>query len=189
MQPNYQLISQILTCQKCRLSQSRNLAVPAEIGTRYSGLAIMGEAPGAQEDLKGRPMVGRAGELLERMLTGAGLTRESVMILNRVRCRPPRNRLQDYPEATLNCDEWTQAELAAYQPSVVVLMGKTALQAVFGKLVGVGETRGMMRQTSEEFAWGARSWVATYHPAAALRNPELIPIIIKDLKQAKALLV
>lgn len=162
--------------------------MPAEVGAAYAGLAIMAEAPGAQEDLLGRPMVGRAGQLLEEALEQIGLMRSDVLILNRVRCRPPRNRLQDFPEAILNCDAWTVRELMAYDPKVVVLMGKTALQAVFGKTAAVGETRGMVRQTGEGFEWGARTWVGGYHPAAALRNPELRPFIVADLALAKGLL-
>lgn len=152
------------------------------------GLAIWAEAPGADEDRTGLPMLGRAGKLLDSCLAQAGLSRDDVLILNRVRCRPPRNRIQDYPDALIACDEWSEKELDIYNPSVAVLAGNTAMRAVLGPSVNITAVRGTCRQTSEDFAYGKRIYIPTFHPAAALRNPELTADIINDLRLAKELL-
>lgn len=168
-----ELVFGILTCTRCPLSLTRNMAVPAEAGKLYrtGGLGILAEAPGAQEDATGRPMVGRAGQLLDRMLEAAGTSRKQVVILNRIRCRPPDNRIKS-PEAIAAlaaCDPWLQAELEEYNPTVVLLMGATAMEIVFGANPKVGLLAGTLRATSADFQYGSRVWLATAHPAAVLR--------------------
>jgi len=177
----------IRNCVRCSLHDKRTNAVPAEAGNKYAkgGIAIFAEAPGADEDRTGKPMVGRAGRLLDGMLQQAGLSRDEVVIINRIRCRPVRNRIQDFPDALLACDDWVKGELDEYDPSVVVLAGNTAMRSVFGATVGITSVRGTLRQTSIDFAYGSRLFVPTYHPAAALRNPELVPTIVDDLRLAK----
>lgn len=187
MQADADLAASIYTCTDCPLHDLRTVAVPAEVGADYElgGIAAMAEAPGAQEDATGRPMVGRAGQLLDKLLARAGLTRAEVLILNRVRCRPPRNNLKDFPEAVEACDAWTVKELEAYNPAVVVVMGQTALSVIFGAKAKVGETAGTLRTTGAEFAYGKRVWVPAYHPAAALRRREVEPVIVEHLQLAK----
>ena len=159
-------------------------------GANYQtgGLAIFAEAPGKDEDAQGIPMVGRRGMLLENLLRQSGSNREVALVLDRVRCRPPRNRLGDYPDALSNCDEWTRAELEYYNPSVVVLAGNTSMRAVFGVTANITAVRGTVRATSSDFQYGARLWVPTFHPAAVLRNPELTSDVISDLQLAVSLL-
>lgn len=187
------LAAAIRSCTLCPLSDHRHKAVPAQTGREYApgGLAIMGEAPGAQEDETGLPFQGRAGRLLNQLLAEAGLDRDEVLVLNRVRCRPPRNNLASFPEAVHQCDMWTKAELEAYDPAVVVLMGATSTKAIFGAGATVGELRGQSRRTGADFDYGSRVWVPTYHPASTFygnRGKANRPLIVADLMLAKELL-
>ena len=190
MDPDYLLQHQIRSCLQCPLGPIRDadgaLGAPAEVGTIYTrgGLALMAEAPGKDEAKLGRPFVGKAGKLLDSMCREAGIDRSEVVLLNRVRCRPPGNRLQDHPEALLACDPWLLAELEAYDPRVVVLMGKTAMSLMFGVNPAVGQLAGYMRVTVPDSPYGGRIWVATYHPAAVLRTPGLRGIVVRDLAAA-----
>ena len=188
MEPNYRLALRINTCRQCRLGDLRTQAVPAAVGAFYErgGMAVMCEAPGAGEDATGMPLVGPAGREFDRLLSAAGVARESLLILNRVRCRPPRNRIADYPDALLGCDPWTAAELAEYNPRVVILMGATAIKPVFGEK-RVGEVRGIQRATGEDFPWGARCWAPTYHPASLFRpsGRQNKGLITQDMQEAK----
>lgn len=162
--------------------------VPAEVGIHAPDrpLAIMAEAPGAQEAATSRPLVGSAGRIFDALLADAGIRRDEIVILNRVRCRPERNNLKNAPEAIPNCDKWVVAELAAYDPLVVVVMGGTALQTVFGATAKVGMTRGTARSTGAADTYGVRAWLATYHPASLLpnRSPWNRPLVVDDLRTA-----
>jgi uracil-DNA glycosylase family 4 len=179
----------IRACVRCSLHDKRKNAVPAEAGSQYQrgGIAIFAEAPGADEDALGRPMVGRAGKLMDDALKEAGLSRDVVVVLNRVRCRPPRNRLQDYPDSILSCDDWVKAELDEYDPRIVVLSGNTAMRSVFGATTNITSVRGTARATGVDFPYGSRVFVPCFHPAAALRNSELKQTIVDDLRLAKEL--
>lgn len=164
-------------------------AVPAEVGSAYNprGLAVVCEAPGAQEAASSRPLVGPAGRIFDGLLAEAGIDRSELVIMNRVRCRPPGNRLASVPEALGNCDEWLVKELVAYNPGVVVVMGSTALSVIFGANAKVGATRGASRTTGTEFLYGPRTWVATYHPASLLpnRSPGNRGLVVQDLVLAR----
>lgn len=166
-------------------------AVPAEVGELAPPrpLAVICEAPGAQEAATSRPLVGRAGQMFNEMLGQAGIDRRTLVIMNRVRCRPPDNKLANAPEAIPNCNHWTQEELSAYDPSVVVVMGGTALTAVFGAKAKVGMTRGRTRTTGVTSEYGARVWIATYHPAAIARptGRHNLPLVVGDLRRAQEL--
>ena len=190
MLQSQELAQSVQNCTKCRLKDSRANAVPAMPGVDYKehGLAIFAEAPGRDENAAGRPMVGRAGQLLSNLLTASGLSRNGVLILNRVRCQPPRNRLQDYPDALLGCDEWTRKELEYYNPDVVILAGNISMRAVFGVTANITTVRGTVRVTSDKFQYGAKVWVPSFHPAAVLRNPALTQDVISDITLAKSFL-
>ena len=196
MERDSDLTLKILNCQACPLSETRNLAVPAEVGADYQpgGLAFLAEAPGAQEDATGRPLVGPTGRLFNGLLGTVAIERASCVLLNVVRCRPPRNRLAGEKGASAlhNCGPWLRAELDAYNPSIVVVMGKYAITKVFstaGRFT-VGGIRGTLRQTGEGFEYGARLWVPTYHPASLLgnRSPQNRPLVVEDFELAKELL-
>lgn len=186
------LASAIRACQLCVLSEHRHKAVPAQLGERASVplIAIMGEAPGAQEDETGLPFQGKAGRLLNVLLEEAGLSRDEVLILNRVRCRPPRNNLASYPEAVHQCNIWTKAELDYYDPAVVVLTGATSTKAIFGASATVGELRGQARRSGPDHDYGSRVWIPTYHPASTFygKGKANRPLIVADLMLAKELL-
>lgn len=188
------LRAQIRSCQNCRLHKQRKLAVPGEVGPDYraGGIALLGEAPGAQEDATGRPFVGNAGRLLDSMLGEAGISRGEILLLNKVRCRPAKNAIAKYPDAVEACDQWLRQELRVYNPAVVVCLGGTAITTVFGNVGQEGRPSvtladGMVRVTPKEpiSPYGARLWIATFHPAAALRRKEIIPRIVKQLGRAK----
>lgn len=193
MNPDPGLYAAVHECRRCPLWAQRGddgMAVPAEVGSGYEpgGLAIMCEAPGYYENQSGRPLVGKAGQTLDSILELAGMQRSDLLIVNRVRCRPPNNRLQDYPEAVHACDHWTTQELTVYNPRVVVLMGATALRAVFGAQSKVTVTRGSFASRTDRHEWGARVYTATYHPSAATRsggaNGNVGRLIRDDLREA-----
>lgn len=149
----------------------------------------MCEAPGAQENETGIPLVGRAGQLFDRLLLAAGLARGRLLLLNRVRCQPTGNNLKAHPDAVPRCHPWTVAEILQYDPKVVVCMGATAFGDLFGANVKVGPTRGLTRKTGPEHELGSRLWIATYHPASLLRpgGKENAQLVVADLAHAKGL--
>lgn len=173
------LDAQIRACTLCPLHLTRTIGVPAYVGEHYNGLAIMGEAPGRDEDLSGKPFMGRAGALLDEYLSALGLSRDQFMLLNRIRCRPPNNdiRSSEAIAGLTACDKWTQEELNANNPRVVICMGRTAAKPIFGN-TSVSAGRGTYTSVDET------SYVYTYHPAAALRSPELGKFIMQDIQLA-----
>ena len=183
----------IRTCVRCPLHEFRGgkkyeYAVPARAGKEYrGGIALLGEAPGMQEAGTGWPMVGPTGRLADELLVLAGLSRAEVVVLNRLRCRPPDNDADRYPEAFEACDDWLVQELKAYDPKVVVLMGRKAIGGLFGANPKVGKLRGMWLATGEGHRYGKRAWIVTYHPAASFRRnaAEIRGYIVKDLADAK----
>ncbi len=191
-----ELRQQIRACTRCSIGKlgQRENAVPGWMGSKALVttplLGIMCEAPGAQEDATGLPLVGKAGQLFDKLLLAAGMDRQSLLLMNRVRCRPPNNLLKNHSDAVEACDEWTKAELELYNPAVVVLMGATAMESVFGTKPLVGLTRGQVRTSSSDFKFGARTWVATYHPASLFRpsGKANLPLVVADLMLARTLL-
>lgn len=204
MQQITALAEAVASCTNCRLAKDREgFSVPAMPGSNYNtgGIALFLEAPGADEERMftslssgvaiGKPLVGGAGKLMNQLLTLAGMDREDVVVLNRIRCRPPRNRIADYPDAVTQCDTWVQQELMQYVPSVVVVSGNTAAKSIFGAASNITSIRGNVRQTGNTFAYGQRLFIPTFHPSYALRNGGLASSIAKDiitdLKLAKEL--
>jgi DNA polymerase len=164
----------ICRCQLCDLSLCRTRAVPGE-GPCPAKIMLIGEAPGKDEDLSGRPFVGRAGRLLDEALIGAGLDRRDVFITSAVKCRPPENKMPKAREIEA-CHAYLQAQMAALEPEVICLMGNTASKAVLGKN-GIAMLRGKILDNR---------FLVTYHPAAVLRNRNLMEAFISDLKKARA---
>jgi uracil-DNA glycosylase family 4 len=154
----------------------------------FSGLALVGEAPGAAEDQDGRPFVGKAGQLLDRLLLEAGVARDRVAVLNTVKCRPPGNRAPKAGELA-NCRPFLEEQLAVVAPRVVVALGSTAVGWFLGRSARLGEARG--RVHAVEVAGREYHVVPTYHPAAAIRfGPAGTPLaaLREDLKFAAGLL-
>ncbi len=135
---------------------------------------LVGEGPGREEDLKGLPFIGRAGRLLDKALSQAGLERSEVFITSVVKCRPPENRKPKKREIDL-CHPYLQAQMDIIRPRIVCLMGNTATQALLG-MQGVTSLRGQILHDR---------FLITYHPAAVLRNRNLMEEFVSDLKRAK----
>ena len=125
-------------------------------------MLLVGEAPGANEDLTGIPFVGKAGQLLDQLLDDVALPREAVAVANVLKCRPPNNRKPSAREAS-NCRGWLTAQIAIVNPVLVVAMGGTAVEWFFGKGAKIGELRGRIHEQA------GRRVLATYHPSAAIR--------------------
>ena len=160
-----QLMEEISACEKCRLCQTRTNVVPGE-GDPNARLMFIGEGPGRDEDLQGRPFVGRSGELLTRMIRGIGLEREQVYICNVVKCRPPQNRNPE-PDEAAECLNYLRAQVGLVRPQVVVLLGKIACRYTLQQEVSV------MREHGTWFERKGVWFIPTYHPSALLRNPAL----------------
>lgn len=176
----------ILGCGDCRLRECRlgAGAVPPYVGPDYSpgGILLLSERPGPAEGDAQEPMVGRAGALLNRLLFRADLDRQEVAISNKIRCRPPEDRLDEVPEALFACDTWTRKEVETLLPSVCVLLGGVAIQGVYGPDTKVGQVRRKPRVVASGLVY-----VPTYNPAHALRNRQVEDLIVEDLALAKEL--
>lgn len=166
-------------CRKCNLGTTRTRAVPGN-GSAHARICFVGEGPGREEDLSGIPFVGQAGRLLERMLAVEGLKRSDCYITNIVKCRPPGNRVPE-PSEVAACSLYLYAELAVIEPEVICLLGNTALRFFFGDRYSIGQVRGTLLIKDEQ------CFMPTYHPAAALRNPQYIQVIQGDLHKLSEL--
>lgn len=159
------LTDEVRRCRACpELAATRNSVV---VGDLHPGapLLFVGEAPGADEDRLARPFVGRAGRLLDELLAGTDVPRDSVSVLNVVKCRPPGNRAPTRAEVG-SCRGWLEAQIRLLAPRVVVTLGGTAAAWAFGKPVRLGDVRGRSHALA---AVPAPHVVPTYHPSAALR--------------------
>jgi uracil-DNA glycosylase len=174
------LREEALACTRCPLAATRTSVVFGE-GDPSSGLVVVGEAPGAEEDRSGRPFVGRAGELLEVLLRSAGFERESVYICNVLKCRPPGNR-NPLPEEVEACSPFLRRQIEGLSPRVVLAAGGFAAQTLLGTDLPIGRLRGEVHQVD------GVAVVPTYHPAALLRNSAWIRLAWEDLQRARALL-
>jgi DNA polymerase len=157
------LAARAATCTDCRLSETRTKVVFGT-GTADSGLLVVGEGPGRDEDLSGEPFVGRSGQLLDRLIEEElGLTRASFYITNVVKCRPPGNR-DPAPDEVAACSGYLDAQVAALDPSVVVTLGNVATRVLLGTDLGITSLRGRSHD------WRGRVLIPTCHPAYALRG-------------------
>ena len=171
------LTEEIAKCRKCRLCAARTYPVPGE-GDPHARLMFIGEGPGRDEDQTGRPFVGRAGQLLDKMIAAIGLTREEVYIANVVKCRPPQNRAPEMDEVAA-CMPYLRAQVGLIRPQVIVLLGSSALGAILGP---------EHRITRERGAWIERKGVffmPTFHPAALLRDESKKRPVWEDLKKVR----
>ena len=157
------LATLIAACRKCGLCETRTKTVPGE-GLATARLVVVGEGPGRTEDETGRPFVGRAGELLTKILAAIELPREQVFICNIVKCRPPENRQPQFDEIAA-CLPYLYRQIELVNPNVILAMGTTAAQS----LLNTKQSLGAMREHIHRFR--GIPLVVTYHPAALLRNP------------------
>ncbi len=164
----------IISCQLCRLCESRTNAVPGE-GPSDARIMLIGEAPGAEEDRTGRPFVGRAGRLMDKLLSEAGIERSQVFITSVVKCRPPKNRKPKKDEVEICVNTYLRPQMDLINPRVVCLMGNTASEGVIGAK-GVTKIHG---QVFDDL------FLVTFHPAAILRNMGLKDSFVSDMRAAR----
>jgi uracil-DNA glycosylase family 4 len=160
-------------CRRCRLHAQRTQIVFGD-GASRARLVFVGEAPGYDEDKQGRPFVGRAGQLLDRMIQASGLHRSEVYICNVIKCRPPQNRNPDADEVAA-CSPFLVQQLEAIHPTVICALGKFAAQTLLQTQQPISELRGKPRR------WRGIPVVATFHPAYLLRNPAHKALAWQDL--------
>ena len=158
-----ELEQEALACTKCALASGRTQVVFG-VGDPNADLMFVGEGPGEQEDIQGEPFVGRAGQLLTRLIGGIGMTRADVYIANVVKCRPPGNRDPLPPEIEA-CSPYLESQLSFIDPKVVVTLGNFSTKLLLDTKVGITKLRG------QEFPFRDRAvLIPTLHPAAVLRN-------------------
>ena len=173
------LNAKIAGCTACRLHEGRTQTVPGN-GDPNAELMFIGEAPGANEDQQGLPFVGRAGQLLDELLGEIGLARPDVFVANVIKCRPPNNR-DPLPDEIGCCEVYLREQIEGIRPKLVVLLGRFATQ-YFLPDARMGDARGQPYQ--------AGPWLIlpVYHPAAALRNSNLMSTLRQDFALIPALL-
>ncbi len=172
------LEAQIRQCQRCKLCQGRTQAVPGT-GVLNPAVLVIGEGPGADEDVQGLPFVGVAGQLLDKMLAAINLSRHSnCYIANIVKCRPPKNRDPE-PEESDACRSYLEAQIAILKPAMILAVGRIAIQNLLGTSQGIGQLRGRFLD------YNSIPLMATYHPSALLRNQDLKRPAWEDLKLFK----
>jgi DNA polymerase len=160
-----QLEAGVAACTRCALAETRTRTVFG-VGNRQADWLIIGEAPGADEDRQGEPFVGRAGQLLTRMLRAVGLRREEVYITNILKCRPPGNR-DPLPEEVASCHEYLERQIALAGPRLILAVGRVAAQNLLQTDTPVGRLRGIVHY----YGNNRIPLVVTYHPAYLLRSP------------------
>ena len=179
------IAAEVRACRSCALCETRTNAVPGE-GAERPLVMVVGEGPGADEDAGGRPFVGRAGQLLDKMLDSIGLSRTgNCFIANVVKCRPPNNR-DPLPEETAACAPFLERQARLLRPRIILCAGRIAAQTLLKTGEGIGRLRG--RLTEARLGDTAVPLVATYHPSALLRNEELKRPAWEDLKTLRAAL-
>lgn len=172
-----ELYSEINDCQKCRLCEQRTNIVIGE-GDPKATIMFIGEGPGRDEDLSGRPFVGRAGQLLDKMIGAIGFRREEVYIANVVKCRPPNNRTPEESEADA-CLPYLRVQFALIRPKIIVCLGATAAKYIYDPNVRITRDRGVWKE--KKGVW----ILPTYHPAALLRDESKKREAWEDMQKLK----
>jgi uracil-DNA glycosylase len=165
-------------CTRCKLHKGRHTIVFG-VGNPSARLMFVGEAPGEDEDLKGEPFVGKAGQLLTKMIEAMGLSREDVYICNTVKCRPPNNRNPE-PDELAACEPFLKGQLASVKPEVIVTLGKFAAQALLRDQTPITRLRGQWRE------YEGIPVMPTFHPAYLLRSPQEKGRVWDDLQRVMA---
>ncbi|MCK4666213.1 uracil-DNA glycosylase [Candidatus Dependentiae bacterium] len=171
----------VFNCKECELYKTKTNYVFGE-GSSDAELMFIGEAPGYNEDVKGKPFVGRAGQLLEKMLNAMGLSREKVFIANILKCRPPKNRNPQSGEV-FACTGYLVKQIEVIQPKVICSLGLFAGQFLLDNpMVKMGDIRG------GKFEYNGITVIPTYHPAYLLRSPSQKKVVWQDMIQVMKLL-
>ena len=169
-----ELENSILNCNKCKLCSGRRNIVFG-CGNKEANIMLIGEGPGADEDMQGIPFVGKAGILMNKAFEGLGFNRENLYIANIVKCRPPQNRVPEDDEAEA-CLNYLRNQVLLVKPKIIVLLGSTALKNILGKEYGITASRGKWIEKKGIL------YMPTWHPAALLRDETKKIEFWKDLK-------
>jgi DNA polymerase len=173
--------SDIGECTRCKLHALGRKQVVFGVGNPNADLMFVGEAPGADEDIQGEPFVGRAGQLLTRIIEAIGLTRDDVYIANVIKCRPPGNRNPEQDEVD-TCEPFLFRQVDVIQPRVIVALGTFAARALLRTLDPISRLRGRV------FEYRGAKLIPTFHPAYLLRNPASKREVWADMKLVRTLL-
>jgi DNA polymerase len=160
--------NEVSRCQKCILGSLRTNPVPGE-GNPNARILFVGEGPGADEDAQGRPFVGRAGKLLDKIIAACGLKRSDVFIANIVKCRPPENR-EPRADEIINCFPYLQRQIEIINPEVIVALGAPAARTLLNTNKSIGQLRGQFYEYYAGLGSTPIKLMATYHTAYLLRN-------------------
>jgi uracil-DNA glycosylase len=168
-------------CTRCKLHTLGRTQIVFGIGRPDADLMFVGEAPGADEDIQGVPFIGRAGQLLTKIIEAIDLKREDVYIANVIKCRPPQNRNPD-PDEVETCEPFLFRQIDAIKPKVIVALGKFAAQTLLRSMDPISRLRGRV------FDYRGAKLIPTFHPAYLLRNPSSKREVWEDMKLVKTLL-
>lgn len=170
-----EIAAKINKCSRCQLAKTRHNTVPGE-GVQKPLVLVIGEGPGGDEDAQGRPFVGKAGKLLDKMLASIQLSRNcNCFIANIIKCRPPMNR-DPLPEEVSACANYLEMQIHVLKPAAILAVGRIALHALLNTTTGISKIHGQF------FQYNNIPFMATYHPSALLRNETLKRPAWEDLK-------
>jgi DNA polymerase len=168
-------------CTRCKLHRLGRRQIVFGVGNPNAPLMFVGEAPGHDEDVQGEPFVGRAGQLLTRIIEAIGLKREDVYIANVIKCRPPENRNPE-PDEVETCEPFLFRQVETIRPKVIVALGTFAARTLLKTPAPISHLRGRF------YTYGHARLIATFHPAFLLRSPERKRDVWEDMKKVRALL-
>jgi DNA polymerase len=168
-------------CTRCKLHTLGRHQIVFGVGNPDADLMFVGEAPGADEDVQGIPFVGKAGQLLTKIIEAIGMTRDEVYIANIIKCRPPQNRNPE-PDEVATCEPFLFRQIDAIQPKIIVALGKYAAQTLLRVETPISRLRG------QRFDYRGATLIPTFHPAYLLRNPSSKREVWEDMKLVKKLL-
>jgi uracil-DNA glycosylase family 4 len=168
-------------CTRCKLCSLGRSQIVFGVGNPKARLMFVGEAPGEEEDKRGEPFVGRAGQLLTKIIEAIGLTRDQVYIANVIKCRPPGNRNPE-PDEVAECEPFLFRQIDVMQPRVIVPLGKFAAQSLLKTMDPITRLRG------RQFDYRGAVLIPTFHPAYLLRNPSAKREVWEDMKKVRAIL-
>ncbi len=169
--------AEALVCVACRLHEARTTVVFG-VGNPQARLMFIGEGPGRDEDRQGEPFVGRAGQLLNKIIAAMGYTREDVYIANAVKCRPSQNRNPEADEMEA-CEGFLLRQIAVIRPEIIVLLGRVAVQGILKSSAPMSRLHGKFQE------WNGFRVMCTYHPAYLLRNPSAKGMVWEDMKMVR----
>jgi DNA polymerase len=168
-------------CTRCKLHAAGRRHIVFGVGNPHAELMFIGEAPGADEDAQGIPFVGRAGQLLTRIIESIKLTRDQVYIANIIKCRPPGNRNPE-PDEVATCEPFLARQIESIRPKVIVALGALAAHSLLGIQTPISHLRGRI------YTYGTARVVPTFHPAFLLRSPDRKRDVWEDMKKVRAML-